>query len=198
MTQKNRCAWVNNDPLYIKYHDDEWGIPTYNDTILFEYLILEGAQAGLSWITILKKRENYRKAYDNFDIRKIANYDDKKVKELMLNTGIVRNKLKIHSSIINANKFSDIQKKCGSFKKYIWEFIDNKPIVNYFDSIEKIPAKTEISDKISKDLKKRGFKFIGSTIIYAFMQSIGMTNDHVTNCFMHIEINKLNQLSVRK
>ncbi len=169
MIQKNRCAWVNNDPLYIKYHDEEWGIPIYNDTKLFEYLILEGAQAGLSWITILKKRENYRKAYDNFDIRKIANYDDKKVKKLMLNTGIVRNKLKIHSSIINANKFSDIQKEYGSFKKYIWEFIDNKPIVNYFDSIEKIPAKTEISDKISTDLKKRGFKFIGSTIIYAFM-----------------------------
>ena len=198
MIQKNRCAWVNNDPLYIKYHDEKWGIPIYNDTKLFEYLILEGAQAGLSWITILKKRENYRKAYDNFDIRKIANYDDKKVKELMLNTGIVRNKLKIHSSIINANKFSDIQKEYGSFKKYIWEFIDNKSIVNYFDSIEKIPAKTEISDKISTDLKKRGFKFIGSTIIYAFMQAIGMTNDHVTNCFMHIEINKLNQLSVRK
>lgn len=181
-----RCDWVpeNNKP-YQDYHDKEWGIPSNNDKHLFEMLILEGAQAGLSWSTILMKRENYRKAFDNFDAKKIAKYNEKKFNQLMKNEGIVRNRLKIRSAINNAIIFLDIQKESGSFSKYIWKFVNNKPIKNKFKKLKDLPAKTEISDKISKDLKKRGMNFVGSTIIYAFMQAVGMVNDHQTNCFRY-------------
>ncbi len=187
-----RCAWSTNDPLYIDYHDKEWGVPVHIDKKLFEMLILEGAQAGLSWITVLKKRENYRAALDNFDYRKIACYDDNKVKELLENEGIIRNKLKIHAAIQNANAFISIQNEYGSFDKYIWQFLEGKSLVNNWKQINEVPAKTEISDKMSKDLKKRGFKFVGSTICYSFMQAVGMVNDHTTDCFRHEEINSFN------
>lgn len=183
-----RCKWSGNDPLYQKYHDEEWGVPVHNDRLLFEFLILEGAQAGLSWITILKKRKNYKKAFDNFNAKKIAKYDAKKVKELLNNEGIVRNRLKINAAIINAKAFLDVKKEFGSFDKYIWQFVGGKPIINKFKSIKELPAKTEISDAMSKDLKKRGFKFVGSTICYAFMQAVGMVNDHETTCFRYKEL----------
>ncbi len=189
MTKKNRCAWVNlNNDLYIQYHDEQWGVPVFDDKILFEMLILEGAQAGLSWITILKKRENYRKAFDNFDPEKIAKYDEKKEEELLHNTGIVRNRLKIKSAIKNAKAFLEIQREFGSFSGYIWKFTDNRPIENHFKSTSEVPAKTELSDRISRDLKKRGMSFVGSTIVYAFMQSVGMVNDHEMGCFRYREI----------
>ena len=178
----NRCEWCGTDPLYVKYHDEEWGVPSHNDRHLFEMLILEGAQAGLSWSTILKKRNNYKKAFNNFDIKKIAKYDSKKVKELLSNAGIVRNKLKINSAIQNANAFLEIRKEFKSFDKYIWRFVDDKQIKNKFKTIKELPAKTKESDEMSKDLKKRGFNFVGSTICYAFMQAIGMTNDHIVEC----------------
>ncbi|TKG97082.1 DNA-3-methyladenine glycosylase I [Puteibacter caeruleilacunae] len=183
-----RCEWCLSDPLYIKYHDEEWGVPVHDDQTLFEFLILEGAQAGLSWITVLKKRENYRKAYDGFDPAVVALYDEAKVEELLQNAGIIRNKLKIRASINNAQRFLEVQKEFGSFDKYIWGFVDFKPIVNHWTTMDEIPAKTPLSDEISKDLKKRGFKFIGSTIIYAHMQATGMVNDHVTSCFRHKEL----------
>lgn len=185
MTKKIRCYWCLSDPLYIKYHDEEWGIPIHDDKKLFEFLILEGAQAGLSWLTVLRKRENYRKAFDNFDFKKIAKYDEKKVEELLGNEGIIRNKLKIRSSILNAQKFIEIRKEFGSFDNYLWSFLGGKhnPIVNTFTELSQIPAKTDLSDKISKDLAKRGFKFVGSTIIYAYIQAIGMVNDHVESCW---------------
>ena len=174
------------------YHDKEWGLPIYDDTKLFEFLILEGAQAGLSWNTILNKRENYRKAFDNFNPNKISKYDNKKVQELLSNSGIVRNKLKINSAILNAQIFLEIRKEFGSFKNYIWQFVNNKPIKNNFKQISDLPATTQESDEMSKDLKKRGFKFAGSTICYAFMQSIGMVNDHYKSCFRYkeVDINK--------
>ncbi|MEK6886616.1 MAG: DNA-3-methyladenine glycosylase I [Nanoarchaeota archaeon] len=178
----NRCEWCGTDPLYVKYHDEEWGVPSHNDRHLFEMLILEGAQAGLNWSTILKKRNNYKKAFNNFDIKKIAKYDSKKVKELLSNAGIVRNKLKINSAIQNANAFLEIRKEFKSFDKYIWRFVDDKQIKNKFKTIKELPAKTKESDEMSKDLKKRGFNFVGSTICYAFMQAIGMTNDHIVEC----------------
>ena len=181
---KTRCAWTTNDPLYLKYHDEEWGVPVHDDRKLFEMLILEGAQAGLSWITILRKRENYRKAFDKFDAKKIAMYDSKKVKELLQNEGIVRNKLKIAAAIQNAKLFLEVQKELGSFDKYIWQFVNGKQITNRWKSLKEIPAKTKESDAMSKDLKKRGFKFVGSTICYAFMQAVGMVNDHITDCFI--------------
>lgn len=177
-----RCAWVNQDPLYIHYHDYEWGIPVYDDRLLFEYLNLEGAQAGLSWYTILKKRENYRVAFDNFDPGKIITYDDHKVSELLHNEGIVRNKLKIKAVITNARAYIKVVEEFGSFSKYIWSFVNGKPIQHHYKDISEIPASTEISDRLSKDLKKRGFKFVGSTICYAFMQAVGMVNDHVVTC----------------
>ena len=178
-----RCAWVeNSNELYLKYHDKEWGVPVHNDKKLFEFLILEGAQAGLSWSTILKKRKNYQKAFHGFDPKKVAKYNEKDFNRLMENEGIVRNRLKIRSSIQNAKAFLEIQKEFGSFDKYIWSFVKNKPIQNKFIALSQIPAKTEISEKISKDLKKRGFNFVGSTICYAFMQSTGMVNDHLVNC----------------
>ncbi|MEH7385611.1 DNA-3-methyladenine glycosylase I [Bacillus sp. JJ1521] len=178
----NRCGWVNEDPLYINYHDDEWGVPVYDDRLLFEYLNLEGAQAGLSWYTILKKRENYRKAFDNFDPAKIIGYDEKKIEELLTNEGIVRNRLKINAVVTNAKVFFNVVEEFGSFHTYIWSFVDGKPIKNHFRTLDEVPATTEISDRLSKDLKKRGFKFVGSTICYAFMQATGMVNDHIMSC----------------
>jgi DNA-3-methyladenine glycosylase I len=182
---QKRCFWVNKDLLYIKYHDNEWGKPVYDDTTLFEFLLLESFQAGLSWITILKKRENFRGAFDNFDYQKIANYNQDKFAELLVNAGIIRNKLKIRSAITNAQLFMEIQKEFGSFSKFIWSYVDGKPIVNTFDKREDVPATTALSDEISKELKKRGFKFVGSTIMYAFMQATGMVNDHTTDCFCY-------------
>ncbi|MCF6214307.1 MAG: DNA-3-methyladenine glycosylase I [Flavobacteriaceae bacterium] len=186
--QINRCSWCEKDPLYMSYHDNEWGTPVYDDAKLFEFLILETFQAGLSWITVLRKRENFRKAFDNFDCQKIANYNEQKFESLMQNAGIIRNKLKIKATISNAKAFIEIQDKFGSFAKYIWQFTNGKPIVNKRKSLSEIPATTVLSDKLSKDLKKRSFKFVGSTVIYAHMQATGMVNDHVTNCFRYKEL----------
>ncbi len=172
-----------NDPLYIKYHDEEWGVPCHNDRKLFEMLILEGFQAGLSWITILRKRKNFKKAFDNFDPKKIVKYDKRKINQLMRSEGIIRNSLKINAAKINAKCFLEVQKEFGSFDKYIWQFVGGKPKVNKFKSLKQIPGKTRESDAMSKDLKSRGFKFVGSTICYAFMQATGMVNDHILKCF---------------
>jgi len=186
MDGKFRC--FGSTPLYADYHDNEWGRPLHDDRMLFEFLILEGAQAGLSWETVLKKREAYREAFDGFDPEKVALYDEAKVEELMGNSGIIRNRLKINSAIINAKLFLDIQKKHGSFDKYIWAYVDYKPIDSRIEKPEDWVATTPVSDKISKDLKKLGFKFVGSTIIYAFMQATGMVNDHLTTCFVYDEV----------
>lgn len=183
-----RCTWCGDDPLYVAYHDKEWGIPVYNDETLFEFLILETFQAGLSWITILRKRENFRKAFDNFDYKKVARYNDDKYEELLQNAGIIRNKLKIKATITNAQAFLKVQEEFGSFSKYIWGFTNGKTIKNSFKTMKEVPATTELSDKISKDLKKRGFKFVGSTVIYAHMQATGMVNDHTTDCFRYSEV----------
>jgi len=181
---KIRCDWaIENTQLYLDYHDNEWGVPQHNDNILFEFLVLEGAQAGLSWSTILNKRENYRKAFDNFDFEKIARYDQKKVDELLQNSGIVRNKLKIASAICNSKVFIEIRKEFETFDKYLWGYVDGKPIKNNFKTLKDYPTKTELSDKISSDLKKRGMNFVGTTIIYAFLQAIGVVNDHQVKCF---------------
>jgi DNA-3-methyladenine glycosylase I len=188
---KNRCEWGESDPLYIKYHDVDWGVPVHDDRLLFEMIILEGAQAGLSWLTILKKRENYRKAFHNFDYNKIAKYKKKDIDRLLGDAGIVRNRLKIESAIKNARGTLEIIKEFGSLDSFIWQFVDGKPIQNKWKSITEIPAKTELSDQMSKDLKRRGFNFVGSTICYAFMQSTGMVNDHVTDCFRYKEVSKL-------
>ncbi|MBJ2173450.1 DNA-3-methyladenine glycosylase I [Aureibaculum sp. A20] len=185
---KNRCAWCGNDPLYMAYHDEEWGVPVYDDAKLFEFLVLETFQAGLSWITILKKRENFRVAFDNFDYKKIANYGEDKYESLLQDAGIIRNKLKIRATIANAQAYMEIQKEFGSFSDYIWEFTNGKPIKNKHKSMSDVPATTELSDKLSKDLKKRGFKFVGSTVIYANMQATGMVNDHVADCFRYNEV----------
>ncbi len=185
---KIRCTWCGEDPLYMKYHDEEWGVPIFDDDQLFEFLILETFQAGLSWITVLRKRENFRTAFDNFDYQKISEYDDGKFDKLILDSGIIRNKLKIKATISNAIAFMEVQKEFGSFSKYIWGFVNHKPIVNHWKSLDEIPAKTMLSDKISTDLKKRGFKFVGSTIIYAHMQATGMVNDHVISCYRHDEV----------
>lgn len=182
---KTRCFWVNNDPIYIDYHDKEWGNPIYDDRLLFEFLILEGAQAGLSWITILKKRGHYRKVFCDFDAGKIARFTSTKVEKLLLDPGIVRNRLKVESTIINAKAYLKIVDEQSSFSDYLWKFVDGKPIQNQPKKREDVPAKTIISDAISKDLKKRGFKFVGSTICYAFMQAVGMVNDHTTDCFCY-------------
>jgi len=179
-----RCAWAKND-LAIKYHDEEWGVPLHNDQMHFELLILEGAQAGLSWDTILAKRENYRQAFDKFDPEKISLYGEKKFEELMQNAGIVRNRLKIKSAIQNANAYFEVVKEFESFDKYIWSFVGGAPVKNKFKKLGDIPATTEISDAMAKDLKKRGFNFVGSTICYAFMQAIGMVNDHEVSCFRY-------------
>ncbi len=186
-----RCDWGNANDLMIKYHDEEWGVPLHNDQKLFEFFVLEGFQAGLSWQIVLNKRENFRRAFDNFNLEIVARYDEKKFAELIQDKSIIRNKLKISACVNNAQRFLIIQKEFGSFDKYIWGFVDFKPIVNSFLSIEEIPAKTELSDKISKDLKKRGFKFVGSTVIYAHMQATGMVNDHLIDCFRYKEVQQL-------
>ncbi len=185
---KRKCTWSLKNEKEENYHDKEWGVPIYDDRLLFEFLILEGAQAGLSWSTILAKRETYRKAFDNFEAKKIVNYDQKKIDELLNDKGIVRNKLKINATINNAKLFLEVQKEHGSFSEYIWSFVDGKPIQNAWKSVEEVPAKTDISDNMSKILKKKGFKFVGSTICYAFMQAVGMVNDHTTDCFRYKEI----------
>ena len=182
-----RCAWPKT-PLDVRYHDEEWGVPQHEDRTLFEFLILEGAQAGLSWDTILRKRENYRKAFDNFDAIKIAGYDEKKIAELLQNEGIVRNRLKIASSIQNAKSYLKILDEFGSFDSYIWQFVGGKQIKNAWKNLSEVPAKTEISDEMSKELKKRGFNFVGSTIMYAFMQACGLVNDHLVSCFRYNEV----------
>ncbi len=187
----NRCRWAGNDDQMISYHDLEWGTPIHDDQLLFEFLILEGAQAGLSWSTILKKRENYRKAFDNFNYDKIVKYNEQKVEELLGNKGIIRNRLKVEAVITNAKAFLNVQKEFGSFDKYIWKFVNYKTIDNKFKELSELPSKTEQSEQMSKDLKKRGFKFVGPTICYAFMQAVGMVNDHVQNCFRYEEITKL-------
>ncbi len=184
---KNRCEWAQKNELMAKYHDEEWGKPLHNEQKLFEFLILEGMQAGLSWLTILKKRENFRSAYDNFDVSKVAGYGQQKVEELMSDSGIIRNRQKIEASINNAKCFLEVAEEFGSFNKYIWRFVDHQPIVNRWEKLSELPAKTELSDIISADLKQRGFKFVGSTIIYAHLQATGMVNDHLVNCFCHPE-----------
>lgn len=188
MEEKPRCSWPGDIPIYVDYHDTEWGRPTHDDTELFEFLVLEGAQAGLSWITILKKREAYREAFDGFDPAKVALYGPEKVEELMANEGIVRNRLKINAAITNAKLFLEVVEEFGSFDAFMWGYVDGAPIVNRWESEDEIPASTPLSDRISKDLKKRGFKFVGSTIMYAYMQSIGMVNDHVAGCFVYREL----------
>ncbi len=184
----SRCGWSGDDPLYNKYHDQEWGLPVYNDQKQFEFLVLESAQAGLSWLTILKRRENYRQAYQNFNPEVVANFGEAKLKELLEDEGIIRNKLKIKSSINNAKRFLEVQQEYGSFCNYIWGFVNGEPIINHWDSLEQIPAKTELSAKISKDMKKRGFKFIGPVIIYSHLQATGLVNDHLLSCFRYQEI----------
>lgn len=178
-----RCGWCNSSELYQKYHDEEWGVPVYDDETLFEFLLLETFQAGLSWITILNKRENFRKAFDNFDYKKIADYSEDKIQDLLQDPGIIRNKLKVNSAVSNAQAFMKIQDEFGSFSKYIWGFVDGKPIDNQRKSLKEVQATTPLSDAISKDLKKRGFKFVGSTVVYAHMQATGMVNDHVEDCW---------------
>lgn len=182
---KKRCAWVTNDSIYIHYHDNEWGVPIYDDRLLFEFLILEGAQAGLNWLTILKRRDNYRLYFDNFDAKKIAQYDEKKYQALLNNVGIIRNRLKIQSVISNAQAYLAIKKEYSSFSNYIWQFVDGKPVRNHWKKHTDIPTTTAQSDAMSTDLKKRGFKFIGSTICYAYMQAVGMVNDHLVDCFKY-------------
>lgn len=178
-----RCSWCNSSELYQKYHDEEWGVPVYEDTKLFEFLLLETFQAGLSWITILNKRENFRKAFDNFNYKKIATYSEDKIQELLLDAGIIRNKLKVYSAVSNAQAFMKVQEEFGTFSKYIWGFTDGKPIINNRKSLSEVQATTALSDIISKDLKKRGFKFVGSTVVYAHMQATGMVNDHIVDCW---------------
>lgn len=182
---KQRCEWCGNDPLYVEYHDKEWGVPVHDERQLFEMLILEGAQAGLNWLTILRKRENYRKAFDRFNAKKIAQYDKAKVAKLLADAGIVRNRLKIAATIQNARAFLEVQKEFGSFDRYIWQFVGGKPKINHWKNLKELPPKTTESDAMSKDLKKRGFSFVGSTICYAFMQAVGMVNDHVVTCFRY-------------
>lgn len=185
---KHRCGWCEGDSLYEDYHDNEWGVPVKDDETLFEFLILETFQAGLSWITVLKKRENFRKAFDNFDYKKIALYDQNKIDELLDNPGIIRNKLKVNATISNAQAFMEVQKEFGSFSTYIWGFVNGKPIKNKLQDYKDGPANTPLSDTISKDLKNRGFKFVGSTVIYAQMQATGMVNDHEVSCFRYDEV----------
>ena len=190
-TQIHRCNWCGTEPIYVKYHDGEWGVPLYDDRILFAKLILDGAQAGLSWITILKKRDNYWAAFDQFDPEKIARYDDEKVTELMQNAGIVRNRLKIQAAIRNAQGFLDIMEKEGSFSDYLWGFVDGQTITNAWRTMDKMPAKTDESAAMSKALKKRNFNFVGPTICYAFMQAVGMVNDHLVDCFRYEEVKNI-------
>ncbi len=188
MTEKHRCGWVGTEPIYIKYHDEEWGVPVRDDAKMFEFLLLETFQAGLSWITILKKRGNFREAFDNFNYQKIAKYDESKIEELMNNAGIIRNRQKIKAAVNNANCYQEVQKELGSFCSYLWDFVDGKPIQNEWKTFKDAPAKTELSDRIAKDLKKRGFKFVGSTTIYAHLQAAGLVNDHEIRCFRNSDL----------
>lgn len=190
MSEIIRCGWSINEPIYTEYHDHEWGIPVHDDRKLFEFLILEGAQAGLSWLTILKKREGYRKAFADFDVNKVARYSDEKIEKLLLDPSIIRNKLKVRSAVTNAKAFLKVQEEFGSFDKYIWQFTDGKIIQNARKNLKEVPARTAESDAMSKDLISRGFKFVGSTIMYAHMQATGMVNDHVVDCFRHKELSK--------
>jgi DNA-3-methyladenine glycosylase I len=183
-----RCSWCGDDPLYVAYHDEEWGVPVFDDRTLFEFLILEGAQAGLSWSTILKKREGYRAAFDRFDPQVVARYDERKTAELLADAGIVRNRLKVGSAVSNAQAFLAVQEEHGSFSDFIWGFVDGTPIQNQWPTLADIPAKTPLAETISKDLKKRGFRFVGPTIVYAHMQATGMVNDHLVDCFRYREI----------
>lgn len=186
--QKNRCGWCVGDPLYEEYHDTEWGVPLYNDKKIFEFLILETFQAGLSWITVLRKRENFKKAFDHFEIEKVASYSEQKIESLLRDPGIIRNQKKIEASVSNARAFINIQKEFGSFSDYIWKFVEGKPLQNTFSSYKEAPSQTSLSKLISNDLKKRGFKFVGPTVIYAHMQATGMVNDHEITCFRHQEV----------
>jgi DNA-3-methyladenine glycosylase I len=188
MRDKKSCEWPSNEPVLIKYHDKEWGVPVHNDRKLFEFLLLEGFQAGLSWLTIMRKRNNFRKAFDNFDFNKVAGYDKKKINSLLKDEGIIRNKLKIEAAVVNAIAFMEVRKEFGTFDKYIWGFVKGRPVQNKFKSLKELPVRTELSDLISKDLKNRGFKFVGSTIVYAHMQATGMVNDHIVSCFRHKEL----------
>ncbi|MEY8849962.1 DNA-3-methyladenine glycosylase I [Psychroserpens sp. XS_ASV72] len=186
--QKHRCGWCLGDPLYEAYHDEEWGVPVKDDDTLFEFLILETFQAGLSWITVLRKRENFRKAFDNFNYKKVAKYNQTKIDKLLQDEGIIRNKLKVKATVTNAQAFMEVQKEFGSFSNYIWGFVNHTPIKNKLKNYKSAPANTALSDTISKDLKKRGFKFVGSTVVYAHMQATGMVNDHEVNCFRYDEV----------
>jgi DNA-3-methyladenine glycosylase I len=186
--EKRRCAWVGEHPAMVRYHDEEWGVPVHDDRLLFEFLMLEGAQAGLTWRTILDRRANYRKAFSNFNARRVARYGAKDAKRLLGDAGIIRNRLKIAAAILNAQKLLEVQKEFGTFDSYVWRFVGGKPIDDRVRSMKQIPATTEISDRLSKDLKKRGFKFVGSTICYAFMQAVGMVNDHEVGCFRYSKI----------
>jgi len=188
LKEKVSCSWPTEDKLMIKYHDKEWGVPVHNDKKLFEFLLLEGFQAGLSWKTILHKRENFCKAFDNFDFNKIANYNRRKISSLLKDEGIIRNKLKVEAAVTNAKAFLQVRREFGTFDKYIWGFVNYEPIHNGFKSLKKLPARTKLSDRISKDLKRRGFKFVGSTIVYAHMQATGMVNDHIVSCFRYNEL----------
>ena len=188
---QKRCEWAGSDPLYVEYHDKEWGVPVHDDRKIFEMLLLEGAQAGLNWLTVLTKRENYRKAFDNFDPRKVAKYDNEKFQKLLATEGIIRNKLKIRSVIQNARAFLKVQKEFGSFNAYIWQFVGGKPIRNSWKSLSELPAQTAESEAMSKDLKRRGFSFVGPTISYAHMQATGMVNDHVVTCFRYKEVERM-------
>jgi len=183
--KKPRCAWCSDDPIYQTYHDSEWGVPIHHDRLLFEFLILEGAQAGLSWITVLRKREHFRIAFDDFNAARIARYDAAKIESLLHNPGIIRNRLKIQAAVINAQKFLTVQEEFGSFDSFIWKFVNSKPKLNAWRSITEVPASTPESDAMSRELKQRGFKFVGTTICYAYMQATGMVNDHTTDCFRH-------------
>lgn len=188
MKTRQSCSWPTEDPLLIRYHDKEWGVPLHNDRKLFEFLILEGFQAGLSWLTVLRKRENIRKAFDHFDFNKVAAYDKRKIHSLLKDRGVIRNRLKMEGAVSNAKAFLDVRKEFGTFDTYIWNFTGGKPIHNRFKSLKELPARTELSDRISMDLKKRGFKFVGSTIVYAHMQATGMVNDHIKSCFRYKEL----------
>jgi DNA-3-methyladenine glycosylase I len=191
---KKRCEWCGTDPLYVAYHDEEWGVPVHDDRRLFEMLALEGAQAGLSWATILKKRDAYREAFDDFDPEKVARYTSRKIEKLLSNPGIVRNRLKVESAIRNAHAFLEVAEESGTFDRYIWRFVGGSPLNNEWGRLKDLPAKTAQSDAMSKDLKKRGFNFVGSTICYAFMQSVGMVNDHVVDCFRYREVERLGRI----
>ena len=197
MVQKNklipetRCAWAGDDPLYHRYHDNEWGVPIHNDKKLFEFLVLEGMQAGLSWMTVLKKRQAFREAFDGFDFNAVAEYKQGKINSLLKNPCIIRNRMKVNSAVTNARAFLKVRNEFGTFNSYIWSFVDDKPIQNSWKSIKELPAKTEISEEISRDLKKRGFSFVGPTIVYAYMQAIGMVNDHTKDCFRYLKIKAL-------